>query len=258
MTGKENSVTSCPNCANEHWGSEGDCAKTPLITLRNIYMTWDSRQVLRDVSLVVRQGDFIAITGPNGGGKTTLLRIILGLQKPSKGQVTRDVAGLTISYLPQKNLIDNHFPISVREVITSGLLTVKGLTADQKEERFKTTIRAMGLEEHADKPIGVLSGGQLQRALLGRAIISSPDILVLDEPLSYIDKHFEARLYKLIEKLSRHTTIILVSHEMSTIAGMANRHFIVDHSLEACSAHHHFGHSGCDDTALGARLRVKG
>lgn len=247
MTGKDNSDILCPNCANEHWGCEGDCSKTPLITLRDISMAWDSRQVLRDVSLVVRRGDFIAITGPNGGGKTTLLRIILGLQKPSKGHVTRDVAGLTIGYLPQKNLIDNHFPISVREVITSGLLAVKGLSAEEKAQRFETTIRAMGLEEHSDKPIGVLSGGQLQRALLGRAIISSPEILVLDEPLSYIDKRFEERLYKLIEELSQHTTIILVSHEMSTIAGMANRHFIVDHTLHACSAHHHFAHSGCDD-----------
>lgn len=247
MNGKTNSIPLCPHCAADHTGIQGDCERTPLITLDHVSMGWDGRKVLDDVNLVVRQGDFIAITGPNGGGKTTLLRIILGLLKPSRGNVTRNDPGLRIGYLPQKNMIDSHFPISVSEVVMSGLLTVRNLEEDTRRARFSDTIRAMGLEQHADKPIGVLSGGQLQRALLGRAIISKPDLLVLDEPLSYIDKRFETRLYSLISELATSTTIILVSHEMSTIAGMANRHFIVDCSLHACSARHHFIHSDCDD-----------
>lgn len=246
MTGPDNSTPLCPHCAAEHRGAEGDCGRAPLLTLRDVSMVWDGKKVLEHVDLVVRQGDFIAITGPNGGGKTTLLRIILGLLKPSKGRVVRDEPNLKIGYLPQKNMIDSHFPISVREVIMSGLLSCKNLTKEEKDSRYRETIDEMGLTEHAEKPIGVLSGGQLQRALLGRAIVSRPDLLVLDEPLSYIDKHFEARLYTLIENFAKHATIILVSHEMSKIAGMANRHFIVDGALHACLANHHFVYSDCD------------
>jgi zinc transport system ATP-binding protein len=219
----------------------------PLITLTNIYIGWEHRKVLSDVSLVVHEHDFIAITGPNGGGKTTLLRIMLGLLKPVRGYVKHNVADLRIGYLPQKNMIDSHFPVVVRDVIMSGLLGIKGLSTEEKNKLFDETIDAMDLAEHADRPIGLLSGGQLQRALLGRAIIAKPQLLVLDEPLSYIDKRFESRLYKIIEQLAKTTTIVLVSHEMSTIAGMANRHFIVDGNLHECSAHHRFVRTDCDE-----------
>ena len=105
----------------------------------------------------------------------------------------------------------------------------------------------MGLEQHASKSIGALSGGQQQRALLGRAIISHPRVLVLDEPLSYVDKIFEQYIYDLVAQLSESTTILLVSHEMSTIAGMANRHLIIDHTLHECHSSHHHVHYDCDD-----------
>ena len=219
---------------------------TPLIALSHVCMGWDGVTTLKDITLDVCPGDFIAITGPNGGGKTTLLRILLGLLKPICGTVTRR-EGLRIGYLPQKNMIDSHFPVTVTDVIRSGLLGVKDLGSGERERLLRETIEQMGLSEHARKPIGTLSGGQLQRALLGRAIISKPELLVLDEPLSYIDKRFEAHLYELMESLARTTTIVLVSHEMSTISGMANRHFIVDRTLTLCHAHHHGIHRECDD-----------
>lgn len=222
-----------------------------IISLRDISKRWDGKTVLDGINFDVRRGDFIAITGPNGGGKTTLLRIILRLLKPTEGSVTyyrdgRPTERLPIGYLPQKNMIDSHFPITVSEVIASGLI---GAKADKGEmrQRVEETTRLMGLESHAQASIGNLSGGQLQRALLGRAIISRPGLLVLDEPLSYVDKRFEHYIYDLVAELSKTTTILLVSHEMSTIAGMANRHLIVDHTLTECHSAHHHVHYECEE-----------
>lgn len=222
-----------------------------IISLRDISQQWERRTVLSDINFDVRRGDFIAITGPNGGGKTTLLRIILKLLKPTTGTVTylRDGAptkSLSIGYLPQKNMIDSRFPITVEEVVASGLLGDK-VSKEQSAALTHETLGLIGLKEHASKSIGSLSGGQLQRALLGRAIISRPRLLVLDEPLSYVDKQFEHYIYNLVDELSHTTTILLVSHEMSTIAGMANRHLIIDRALHECPSHHHHVHYDCDD-----------
>ncbi len=217
-----------------------------LISLVDVSMGWDMRQVLTDVTLDVNNGDFMAITGPNGGGKTTLLRIMLKLLKPTAGRViyhdceSQGCDSPLIGYLPQKNMIDSHFPVSVSEVISSGLLATKGLTKSRRDALVDDTIRLIGLEEHINQPIGALSGGQLQRTLLGRAIISRPRILVLDEPLSYVDKRFESQFYDIIAQLAQTSTIVLVSHEMTMIAEMANRHIIVDHSIHECAASHHY------------------
>lgn len=223
-----------------------------LISLSYIYMQYDRKIILRDINIDIRRNDFLAITGPNGGGKTTLLRLILRLAHPTRGQVRYlnrgvPVKNLSIGYLPQKNLIDSRFPITVKEVIELGLLADKNINDAERRKRIFDTIELMGLQDHAGHAIGELSGGQLQRTLIGRALISHPDILVLDEPLSYLDKHYEHELYNIIAGLAADTTIILVSHEMSTIAGMANRHIIVDHELHECQAARHYAHASCDE-----------
>ncbi|MDE6397186.1 MAG: ATP-binding cassette domain-containing protein [Muribaculaceae bacterium] len=222
------------------------CQGEPLISLEHVSMGWDGRRVLEDVSLTVGAGDFIAITGPNGGGKTTLLRLVLGLLHPVKGKIIKNFPSLKIGYLPQKNMIDSRFPVSVKEVVMSGLLGCKGLDDKEKKIRYDAVIDEMGLADHSLRPIGQLSGGQLQRALLGRALISNPELLVLDEPLSYIDKRFESRLYHIIAGVARHSTIILVSHEMSVLGAMANRHYIVDGRLHACTALTHTVKTDCN------------
>lgn len=222
-----------------------------MIELDSVSMQWDKHVALQNVSFSINEGDFVAITGPNGGGKTTLLRLILRLIKPSNGKVIyrsngTETDSLEIGYLPQKNQIDSRFPITVKEVVELGLMSNKSLSKQERREKVAQTIALMGLEEHANRLIGELSGGQLQRTLLGRAIVSNPRILVLDEPLSYVDKTFEQRLYKIIEELASHTTIILVSHEMSHIATMANRHIIIDRTLHECSAQHHYITTECN------------
>ena len=194
-------------------------------------MSWDDRRVLTDVSLDVCRNDFLAITGPNGGGKSTLLRIILKLLKPTRGSVTyHDINGnrvdrLHIGYLPQKNMIDSRFPITVREVVASGLLGPYGSKLKNQDTLIEETLDTIELKSHSEAAIGTLSGGQLQRALLGRAIISRPSVLV---------------------NLAPDTTILLVSHEMTTIASMASRHLIVDNTIHECSAHHHFVRTDCE------------
>lgn len=212
---------------------------TELIKLNDVSVRYGNKEILQRTDLCICRGDFVAITGPNGGGKTTLLRVILRLLRPTTGSVTYEKERLSIGYLPQKNSVDSRFPITVEEVVASGLLAQKNLTSSQRRDLITDAIGKVGLSDRMRQPIGELSGGQLQRALLGRALVSNPEVLVLDEPLSYVDKTFEARLYELLEKLRGKTTILLVSHEMNVIDRMANCHLMVNHSVTHCQALHH-------------------
>lgn len=230
-------------------------SENTIISLRHVTMQYDRRAILRDIDLNIDQGDFLAITGPNGGGKTTLLRLILKLLQPTKGNVNylcngAKVSSLSIGYLPQKNMIDNRFPVTVDEVMSFGLLAKRHLDKEERRSKVEAMLELLGLTGHAGHAIGELSGGQLQRALIGRALISSPDLLVLDEPLSYLDKNYEHKLYEIIEGLKPSTTIILVSHEMSKISEMATRHIIVDSGINECKASHHYAQVSCDRIRL--------
>ncbi|MDE6843346.1 MAG: metal ABC transporter ATP-binding protein [Muribaculaceae bacterium] len=226
----------------------------PVIALRDIRVTYTDRPVLPGVSLCVNRGDFMTITGPNGGGKTTLLRVMLKLLTPDSGTVTYyDTAGrptnrLAIGYLPQKSMIDTHFPITVGEVVRSGMIrNLWGRYPADAARRYDEVTQLMGIAELADRPIGALSGGQLQRTLLGRALITDPTVLVLDEPLSYVDKRFEHQIYSIMADLAKRITIVLVSHELSVISGMANRHIIVDDGVHECHSPHHQRRDDCDE-----------
>lgn len=220
-----------------------------LINIDNIVAGYDNKIVLHDVSLDIWENDFLGIIGPNGGGKTTLLKIILGLLKPKSGSVRyfdgeKEVSSLKIGYLPQMNKIDKKFPISVREVVLSGLMAEKprfrDFTAEQKQ-RAEEVIAQMGLQELAKRAIGDLSGGQLQRVLLGRSMVSCPKVLILDEPNSYVDKRFESHFYNLLEEISKESSIILVSHDIGTVLSMVKNIACVNETL-------HY-HSGADISA---------
>lgn len=196
-----------------------------IIKIENLSAGYENKTVLRDVNLTICEKDFLGIIGPNGGGKTTLIKVILGLLKPKSGKVSFYNEGvstdnLKIGYLPQYNNIDKKFPISVYDVILSGLNKQKSLFSrfgNEHHEKVKETICRMGLEGLERRAIGQLSGGQMQRALLGRAIVSDPKAIILDEPNTYIDKRFEAKLYSLLEEINKERTIILVSHDIGSV-----------------------------------------
>lgn len=223
-----------------------------LIELKDVTVRYDRRDVIRNVNFTLYKGDFVAISGPNGGGKTTLLRTLLKLLKPTEGTVEyfrndRRVSYLPIGYLPQKNNIDTRFPITVSRAVRSGQIRgLFGRLPEGADERFAEVVKLCGISDYLDRNIGNLSGGQLQRTLLARAIVLRPEIIVLDEPLSYVDKNFERQIYSIMERLAETTTIVLVSHEMSVISGMANRHVIVDGGqIHLCHSKTHFLESPC-------------
>ncbi|RHJ82711.1 metal ABC transporter ATP-binding protein [Parabacteroides sp. AM08-6] len=215
-----------------------------LIELENVTAGYGNKTVLKDVSLTVYKDDFLGIIGPNGGGKTTLLKVILGLLSPVSGSIRffrdgKSVSSLKIGYLPQLNNIDKKFPISVREVIASGLAAEKPLFRSfnmKQQERVSEVIVQMGLEELSGRAIGELSGGQLQRVLLGRSIVSRPQLLILDEPNSYVDKRFESRFYQLLVEINKESAIILVSHDIGTVLTMVKNIACVNETL-----HYHPG-----------------
>ena len=206
----------------------------PIIEIKNLSAGYDGRNVLHDINLTVYERDFLGIIGPNGGGKTTLIKCILGLLKPTSGEIVFNCKP-SLGYLPQYSTIDRKFPISVEEVILSGLSIQKSLASrftPEQREKGGQVIARMGLEGLEYRAIGQLSGGQLQRALLGRAIISDPSVLILDEPSTYIDKRFEARLYELLAEINKECAIILVSHDIGTVLQQVKSIACVNETLD--------------------------
>lgn len=196
-----------------------------LISLKDVSVDYDDRQkVLDHVNLDILPNDFIGVIGPNGGGKTTLVKTILKAL-PYSGEVQYSpVIGSdgyrAIGYLPQVSDIDKSFPISVCEVVLSGLQARKRLfgrySAADKAKALQL-LDLCGIESIARRPIGELSGGQLQRTLLCRALISDPKVLILDEPANFVDNKFEKELYAILRQLNDRMAIIMVSHDLGTI-----------------------------------------
>lgn len=217
--------------------------KEPLVQLKRVTIAYDPlRPVFKDVGLTIYEHEFLGITGPNGGGKTTLVKTILGLEKVEKGELLffksgKPVKKLEIGYLPQRNKVDAQFPISVYEVVLSGLAGRKKIWqrfSKEQHERVREMLREVGLEGLEERPIGALSGGQQQRAFFARAVIAEPDLLILDEPNTYVDQTFEQRLYELLEEISQRSTILLVSHNLAEVAQYAKDYIFVSHCIEVC------------------------
>jgi len=197
-----------------------------VVSIENLWVRLDGRTVLEDVNLEVKEGDFLGLIGPNGGGKTTLLRAILGLIKPSRGRVlvlgtSPEAARKRVGYLPQKSLFDQKFPISALEVVMMGRYGKMGLFGRYSSEDRDAALAALSavrMQEHADREIGSLSGGQQQRIFVARALVSDPDLLLLDEPANGIDSSRQREFYELLSELNEKMTIIMVSHDISAVS----------------------------------------
>jgi zinc transport system ATP-binding protein len=207
-----------------------------LLQLNDVSAGYDREVVLRDVNFEVHEHDFIGVIGPNGGGKTTLIKLILGLLKPLQGSIERfgDVNGSFVGYLPQQSLVDRKFPITVLDIVLSGLMSEKsGFRRYTHADKVKALelLGRMGIRDLAARTSMELSGGQLQRVFISRALISSPRLLILDEPNTYVDNRFESDLYGLLGELNKSMAIMIVSHDVGTISYFVKTIACVNSSL---------------------------
>lgn len=198
-----------------------------LVTLSDVGVAYDGCEALRHVDLEIDSEDFLGIIGPNGGGKTTLVKTILGTV-PYSGTIRfapELCAGRErlIGYMPQLTEFDRAFPISVEEVVLSGLQGRRGFRSRYTRadrEKVACLLDRTGIGEVARRPIGEISGGQMQRALLCRAVVSDPKLLILDEPTNFVDNRFENELYRTLQELNRRMAIVMVSHDLGTITSV--------------------------------------
>ncbi len=210
-----------------------------LIRLEDIWVRYDSTAVLEGVNLSIRHDDFLGIIGPNGGGKTTLLKVILGLIKPSSGKVTV-LSGTPqrnrrfIGYVAQSSLFDRDFPISVQDVVLMGRYgkvgLVKRFTRDDKKAALKA-LETVEMLDYKDKQIGRLSGGEQQRVLIARALVAEPKILLLDEPTTGVDMPMQTEFYELLAGLKHSMSIVLVSHDISAVSIYVDKIACLNHQL---------------------------
>ncbi|MDH8702708.1 zinc transport system ATP-binding protein [Dysgonomonadaceae bacterium PH5-43] len=210
----------------------------PLLEIKDLSAGYNNNIVIQNVNLVVYENDFLGIIGPNGGGKTTLIKVMVGLIKPTSGNIIFHLKEVkdNIGYMPQISYIDKRFPISVKDVVESGLMSQKGKNKTQKKDMLMQIVQETGIKDFVNKPIGELSGGQLQKVLLARAMVSRPKLLILDEPSTYIDKTFEYQFYELLEDFRKNTAIILVSHDIGTVVSKVKNIACVNETL-----HYHTG-----------------
>jgi zinc transport system ATP-binding protein len=194
------------------------------IILDKVSFAYKKQNIIEDVDLQIQQGEFASIVGPNGGGKTTLLKLILGLIKPDKGTIhlfgkPPDIVRHKIGYMPQYAHLDMDFPATVMDVVLMGRLSNKTFWFSKKDrtESLKA-IDELGMTSYVKTGYNELSGGQKQRILIARALCSNPNILLLDEPTANVDHQTEENLFSILQKLNSKMTILLVSHDLGFVS----------------------------------------
>ena len=187
-----------------------------LLTVEGLDVRLGRRRVLRDVSLAIREGEIVTVVGPNGSGKSTLVRALIGALRPATGRVTRR-AGLRIGYVPQKLALDASLPITARRFL--------GLPRSVGDDAAHDALSAAGAPSVGDTQIADLSGGQLQRVLLARALLTDPHLLILDEPTQGLDQPGAASFYRRIEEIRAGTgcAVLMVSHDLHVVMAASDR-----------------------------------
>lgn len=197
----------------------------------HLFFSYPNTPVLSNVSLSIQEGEFIGIIGPNGGGKTTLMKLIMGFLKPSRGKIyvyeepPREMQR-KVAYVPQAMRFDRQFPISVIEVVLSGLLSQLpwyGRFLPEQRQAAVEVLNKVGLAHLSTSAFGTLSGGQAQRILIARALVSQPQLLLLDEPTASVDSQAEADIYKILQDLKGKMTIIMVTHNLNAAIDQVQR-----------------------------------
>lgn len=199
---------------------------TKAIVFDNVTVKYDSFIVLENINFTVEQGDYVGIIGPNGGGKTTILKTMLGLIQPASGTVSiygnpPHKASHLIGYVPQIAQFERFYPIDVMDVVLMGRLSKKAIFKRYSKEDKTSALESLGfvgLADLRDRQLGKLSGGQIQRVMVARALAGQPKILLLDEPTASIDIQAEQNFYELLANLSKSMTIILVSHDIGVVS----------------------------------------
>lgn len=197
-----------------------------VVRVENLWVRYDDEPILEGVNLSIKHDDFLGVIGPNGGGKTTLLKVILGLVKPSRGEVLvlgkmPERSRNSIGYVPQSNLFDRDFPINVWDVVLMGRYGNAGLFkryGSGDKEAARKALDMVGVLELKERQIGKLSGGEQQRVFIARALVSEPKLLLLDEPTASVDPAMQTEFYELLDKLKKQMAIVLVSHDISAVS----------------------------------------
>lgn len=259
-----------------------------LVKISHLDFAYGQTLVLKHVDLAIEPQTTLGIIGPNGGGKTTLLRLLLGLLRPTRGSISID--GLTperatargdlVGYLPQNSSLPTKFPLNVRQLVRLGLAGKAGLLRAPSRDDVSFTeqlIERVGIRELADQPIAELSGGQMQRALIARSLAAKPKLLLLDEPTTGIDRSGQQRFVDFLKEIQRELalTVVLVSHDLRAVSAISDRiaclnvtvhYHDVPHNLPEDLAHQMFscdleamglgGACGCDATATTTPVKV--
>lgn len=199
----------------------------PAIEMKGVWFSYHRAPVIQDVTFTLKQLDFLAVLGPNGGGKSTLLKLFLGILKPDRGTVLilgrppREARN-RVGYVPQHTDFNLDFPLSVLDMAMMGRLSRSPLGrpySQEDREKVGEILRRVGMWEHRDTSVGHLSGGQRQRVFIARALCTDPEILFLDEPTASVDQDFETNLYTLLKELNRKVTIVVITHDVGAISG---------------------------------------
>lgn len=234
--------------------------ESPVISIRNLSFSYGTAPVIENASLDVLQGQVTSFVGPNGGGKTTLLRLILGLEKPDSGCVevfgcSPEQARSRIGYMPQHVRHDHLFPVTVLEVVMMGRMGAGrfGLGGRDRQKSLEA-LDKVGLADMAAKQYPTLSGGQRQRVLMARAIASSPELLLMDEPTSMIDAASQNTFTRMIEQIRGECGIVIVSHDLGFVSSIVDQVVLVNRSVRSCCVQNL--DSQCFESLYGERLRV--